>query len=115
MTNITRPTRSAHNWPHPPGVRSAGPCRAARHAPNGVLRRPLAGADDAHDLRGSGDYVSSAYVSSAYVPGAYLSGRTTPRICIVPAPVSVTCRPGRGACTIEPSPTYIPTWLASLW
>ncbi|RPK53652.1 hypothetical protein EES40_00550 [Streptomyces sp. ADI93-02] len=95
------------------------PC-AARHAPNGVLRRPLAGADDAHDLRGSGDYVSSAYVPgayvpSAYVPGAYLSGRTTPRICIVPAPVSVTCRPGRGACTIEPSPTYIPTWLASLW
>lgn len=43
----------------------------------------------------------------------HLSGRTTPRIGIDPAPASVTCRPGRGACTIAPSPTYMPTWLAS--
>lgn len=43
----------------------------------------------------------------------YASGRTTPRICIEPAPVIVTVRPGRGACTTAPSPMYIPTWLAS--
>lgn len=45
----------------------------------------------------------------------YLSGRTTPRIFIEPAPARVTLRPGRGAWTIAPSPTYIPTWLASAW
>ncbi len=43
----------------------------------------------------------------------YLSGRTTPRIGMEPAPATVTSRPGRGACTIEPSPMYIPTWVAS--
>ncbi len=40
-------------------------------------------------------------------------GRTTPSIRIDPAPVIVTVRPGRGACTILPSPTYIAMWLAS--
>lgn len=45
----------------------------------------------------------------------YLSGRTTPRIRIEPAPAIVTFRPGRGACTIAPSPMYMPTWLASSW
>jgi hypothetical protein len=47
-------------------------------------------------------------------PRGHASGRTTPRIGIVPAPASVTVRPGRGAWTIAPSPTYIATWLASL-
>lgn len=41
-------------------------------------------------------------------------GRTTPRIGIDPAPANVTWRPGRGAWTIVPSPTYMATWLASL-
>ncbi|MDQ0934389.1 hypothetical protein QFZ49_004329 [Streptomyces turgidiscabies] len=40
-------------------------------------------------------------------------GRTTPSIGIDPAPAVVTVRPGRGACTIVPSPTYIAMWLAS--
>ncbi len=43
----------------------------------------------------------------------YASGRTTALIGIEPAPAIVTFRPGRGAWTIAPSPTYIPTWLAS--
>lgn len=43
----------------------------------------------------------------------YASGRTTPSIGIDPAPAMVTVRPGRGACTIAPSPMYIATWLAS--
>ncbi len=42
------------------------------------------------------------------------TGRTTPRISIEPAPARVTFRPGRGACTIAPFPTYMPMWLASL-
>lgn len=46
-------------------------------------------------------------------PASYAPGRTTPRIGIEPAPASVTVRPGRGAWTIVPSPTYIATWLAS--
>ncbi len=49
-----------------------------------------------------------------YDPCRYDAGRTTPRISIDPAPAIVTFRPGRGACTIAPPPTYIPTWLASL-
>ncbi|MDF9814752.1 hypothetical protein M2266_003983 [Streptomyces sp. SPB162] len=40
-------------------------------------------------------------------------GRTTPRIRMEPAPAMVTFLPGRGACTIAPSPTYNPTWPAS--
>lgn len=43
----------------------------------------------------------------------YASGRTTALIGIEPAPAIVTFRPGRGAWTIAPSPTYIATWLAS--
>lgn len=46
-------------------------------------------------------------------PPAYASGRTTALIGMEPAPAMVTLRPGRGAWTIAPSPTYIPTWLAS--
>ncbi len=44
----------------------------------------------------------------------YASGRTTARIGMEPAPAIVTFRPGRGACTIAPSPMYMATWLASL-
>ncbi len=48
------------------------------------------------------------------LPGrGYASGRTTALIGMEPAPASVTLRPGRGAWTIAPSPTYMPTWLAS--
>ncbi len=43
----------------------------------------------------------------------YASGRTTALIGMEPAPAIVMLRPGRGAWTIAPSPTYIPTWLAS--
>lgn len=45
--------------------------------------------------------------------GGYASGRTTALIGIEPAPARVTFRPGRGAWTIAPSPTYMPTWVAS--
>lgn len=48
-------------------------------------------------------------------PEDYASGRTTPSICIEPAPARVTSRPGRGAWTIWPLPTYMPTWVASAW
>ncbi len=63
----------------------------------------------AEELPGAGGAAASVRGPS------YLSGRTTPRISIEPAPASVTLRPGRGACTIAPSPMYIPTWLASPW
>ena len=88
MTNITRPPTAA--WPRSqqPGQRSLRAAHVARITPAGPL---LVGADP------------------------YLSGRTTPRIFIEPAPASVTLRPGRGEWTIAPSPTYIPTWLASAW
>ena len=105
MTNITR--RRATAW-----RRSRDPVHAA-----GLPARTADAGNGSGPPRRCRD-VSGVYPWSAVrggVPGPYLSGRTTPRIRIEPAPASVTFRPGRGECTMAPSPTYIPTWLASLW
>lgn len=81
-------------------------CRALRHVGLGVA--PVSGT-------GTGTSSRCAAVSRGDVTGpAPHIGRTTPRISIEPAPAIVTSRPGRGACTIEPFPMYIPMWLASL-
>ncbi len=95
----------------------AGPSRGARRTPDrrGVIgdRRSAAGPP------WGGRPPTAAQPPGGYgkrgSPRRYLSGRTTPRIFIEPAPARVTLRPGRGAWTIAPSPTYIPTWLASAW
>lgn len=102
----------------------AGPSRRARRTPD---RRGAIAGQSWRDRRSAADppgavahrppYSRPAATGSeaGSPPRRYLSGRTTPRIFIEPAPARVTLRPGRGAWTIAPSPTYIPTWLASAW
>ncbi len=49
--------------------------------------------------------------ASSAVPDG--SGRTAPRIAIEPIGDTLMNAPGRGACTINPPPMYIPTCEAS--
>lgn len=105
MTNVTS---ARGGGPRPGGPGHVTPVSDGRtRAPTRITcpRSPP------HGLRSDETAGPSTRLRGGAPPHA--SGRTTPRIGIEPAPAIVTVRPGRGACTIAPSPTYIPTWVAS--
>ncbi|MET3984773.1 hypothetical protein ABIC27_002649 [Streptomyces sp. PvR034] len=95
MTNVTsRRTRVSA-----PGTGATGKWNPAREP------HPTRGSDSHHNRNRPG--------GGTRTRSCYASGRTTALIGIEPAPAIVMLRPVRGACTIAPSPMYMPTWLAS--